>query len=211
MEVLPECKGCGRTYAYHVGAMDLSHLIAANAKERARRKRMERMAATMLQKRIRGIRDRKLGATRAKARLLYLRLLNRAAILIQSQYRGHLDRRTGITKLSLQLISKAHTRLHREALRNRFGARKVFWFKRKAELKLLFQDYRVLVQRLGNKPDRLTMEWNCQEIARRIFQMQTVYAIKIQRLARGIFGRILLVPIGESGRDFGGSRVLEPL
>ena len=54
--------------------------------------------------------------------------------MIQAQYRGRLGRREAVTELSLQLIKGAHSKLLKMSLVNRFGVRKVFWFKAKAEL-----------------------------------------------------------------------------
>jgi len=136
LEALPECSGCGRTYAYHIGAKDLSHLIAANKRALARKKARELAASILLQRRMRGVFARQEFARRCAAKHLFKRLLNRGATIIQTQYRGRLGRIEGVAEASLAWIKNAHTKLLRLALKNRFGFRKVFWFKSKSELKL---------------------------------------------------------------------------
>ncbi len=189
LEALPECPGCNRTYAYHVGAKDLSALIAANKRELAKRRARELAAALIFQRRSRGIFGRQEYQRRLGARALFRRLLNRGAVIIQSQYRGRLGRREGVTELALQLIDGAHRKLLKMSLVNRFGLRRVFWFKSKSELKLLFKDYKLLSVRLGNDPAVHQIEWNCAEIARRIFKLQCAFATRIQKVFRGLLGR----------------------
>eukprot|EP00946_MAST-07B_sp_MAST-7B-sp1_P002527 g2527.t1 len=189
LEALPECSGCGRTYAYHVGAKDLSALIAANKRALARKRARELAASIVIQRRQRGIFGREEYARRAAAKHLFRRLLNRGAVIIQSQYRGRLGRREAVTELSLQLIKNAHKKLLKMSLVNRFGLRKVFWFKAKSELLLLFRDYKLLSRRLGNEPPVHAIEWNCAEIARRIYKLQCAFATRIQKVFRGVLGR----------------------
>ena len=189
LEALPECSGCGRTYAYHVGAKDLSSLIAANKRALARKRARELAASILLQRRMRGVFARQEFARRCAAKHLFKRLLNRGATIIQSQYRGRLGRREGVAEASLAWIKNAHTKLLKMALVNRFGFRKVFWFKAKSELKLLFLDYKLLCERLGNEPPVHALEWNVGEIARRIYKLQCAFATRIQKIFRGLLGR----------------------
>lgn len=189
LEALPECSGCARTYAYHVGAKDLSALIAANKRALARKRARELAASIVLQRRQRGVFGREEYARRSAAKHLFRRLLNRGAVIIQAQYRGRLGRREAVTELSLQLIKGAHSKLLKMSLVNRFGVRKVFWFKAKAELLLLFRDYKLLSRRLGNEPAVHAIEWNCAEIARRIYKLQCAFATRIQKVYRGVLGR----------------------
>lgn len=189
LEALPECSGCGRTYAYHVGAKDLSALIAANKRALARKRARELAAAIVLQRRQRGVFGREEYARRSAAKHLFRRLLNRGAVLIQSQYRGRLGRREAITELSLQLIKNAHKKLLTMSLVNRFGQRKVFWFKARSEILLLYRDYKLLSRRLGNEPPVHAIEWNCAEVARRIYKLQCAFATRIQKVFRGVLGR----------------------
>ena len=150
LEALPECSGCGRTYAYHVGAKDLSALIAANKRALARKRARELAASIVLQRIQRGIFGREEYARRSAAKHLFRRLLNRGAVIIQSQYRGRLGRREAVTELSLQLIKNAHKKLLKMSLVNRFGLR-VFWFKAKLSC-CCCSDHKLLSRRLGNEP-----------------------------------------------------------
>ena len=189
LEALPECSGCSRTYAYQVGAKDLSALIASNKRALARKRARELAASILLQRRMRGVFARQEYARRQAAKHLFKRLLNRGAVIIQSQYRGRLGRREGVAELALAWINNAHDKLLKLALVNRFGLRKVFWFKSKSELKLVFKDYKLLCARLGNEPPVYSLEWNVGEIARRIYKLQCAYATRIQKIFRGLLGR----------------------
>jgi hypothetical protein len=189
LEALPECAGCGRTYAYHIGAKDLSALIASNKRELAKKKARELAASILMQRRMRGVFARGEYARRQAAKHLFKRLLNRGATIIQTQYRGRLGRREGVAEASLAWIKNAHQKLLKLSLVNRFGLRKVFWFKSKSELKLLFLDYKLLCERLGNEPPVWSLEWNVGEIARRIYKLQCAYATRIQKIFRGLLGR----------------------
>jgi hypothetical protein len=189
IEALPPCPGCNRTYKFLVGAHDLSAIINMDKKAQAERKRQEFLASRLLQARIRGIFARKDAKRRAKAKALYARLLNRAATIIQTHYRGHRARIVAITERALDLIDKAHPRLLKTAMFNKFGYKKVFYFKKRTEQKLLHDNYRVLIERLGNRPQMYQVEWSMQEIARRIFRLQCNFAIRIQKLVRGVIGR----------------------
>ena len=189
IEALPPCPGCNRTYKFRVGAWDLSDEINMDKKAMAERRRRERLASQLIQARIRGIFARRDAKRRAKAKELYRRLLNRASVIIQTHYRGHRARLIAVTERSLQLIRNAHKRLLRSALFNKFGMQKVFYFKKPVQVKLLHEDYRLLIERLGNNPPLHRLEWSMQEIARRIFRLQCNFAIRIQKVVRGIIGR----------------------
>ena len=189
VEALPPCPGCNRTYKFLVGAHDLSALINMDKKAQAERRRQEFLAAKLLQSRVRGIFARKDSKKRAKAKELYKRLLNRGATIIQTHWRGHRARIVTITELALQLIRNAHKRLLKTAMFNKFGMKKVFYFKKPVQLKMLHQDYQLLIERLGNQPKMHQLEWSVQEIARRIFRLQCNFAIRIQKLVRGVIGR----------------------
>ena len=115
--------------------------------------------------------------------------MNRAATIIQTHYRGHRARIVAITERALDLIDKAHPRLLKTAMFNKFGYKKVFYFKKRTEQKLLHDNYRVLIERLGNRSQMYQVEWSMQEIARRIFRLQCNFAIRIQKLVRGVIGR----------------------
>ena len=189
IESLPPCPGCNRTYKFRVGAWDLSVEINMDKKAMLERKRRERLSSQLIQARIRGIFARRDAKRRAKAKELYKRLLNRACVIIQTHYRGHRARLIAVTERSLQLIRNAHKRLLKTALFNKFGMKKVFYFKKPTQVKLLHEDYRLLIERLGNNPPLHRLEWSMQEIARRIFRLQCNFATRIQKLIRGVIGR----------------------
>ena len=137
IESLPPCPGCNRTYKFRVGAWDLSAEINMDKKAMLERKRRERLSSQLIQARIRGIFARRDAKRRAKAKELYKRLLNRACVIIQTHYRGHRARLIAVTERSLQLIRNAHKRLLKTALFNKFGMKKVFYFKKPTILTLV--------------------------------------------------------------------------
>ena len=75
------------------------------------------------------------------------------------------------------------------ALVHKFGEKRVFWYKRSAEVDMLFRDYKLLVRRTGYEPPMHKVEFNINEIARRVFKLQCGYATVIQKHFRGVLGR----------------------
>ena len=189
LEVLPECYGCGRTHTYVIGARDLSLMIGANKEARARLIEQKQLVASKLQAMQRGRRGRLVARARKAAVLAYKKLIFYAACTVQRMYRGWLDRRRYEVEQSLLLIKNAHPMLVGMALQHKFGERRVFWYKRSAEIDMLNRDYKLLVRRTGYQPPLHKVEWNINEIARRIFELQCAYATIIQKHFRGVVGR----------------------
>ena len=113
------------------------------------------------------------------------------ATRIAAAYRGHLDRRAASVERCLKRIRNTSRILLLEALRNRKGV-KVFWYKRKEELRLLYRDYRLLVSRLGNDPPLHRVEANIHRLFDNIDRIEGAYATIIQKRVRGIIGRAFM-------------------
>jgi len=113
----------------------------------------------------------------------------KAATKITSAARGRLGRRVAITRRALKIIFKAHPLLVRHSLRSQLRGPKVFWYKRQAELDILFDDYLELVRKLGFLPPRKTVEDNIQEIARRVRARQNTLIVLVQRRWRGFMSK----------------------
>ena len=66
---------------------------------------------------------------------------------------------------------------------------KVFWYKRKAEVEMLYRNYRLLVERTGNEPPLWRVERNIIIIEERIHIVECKSAATIQKRVRGMIGR----------------------
>ena len=66
----------------------------------------------------------------------------------------------------------------------------VFWYNDDEECDVLYSDYRLLVERTGNKPPLLVVEENIIEIAKRVLVIEKVMVARIQALWRGLTSRI---------------------
>ena len=75
---------------------------------------------------------------------------------------GRLARRRAMTERALLVAAKAHPLLIRYSLRSVINGPKTFWYKKKPELDLLFENYLLLVEKLGYTPPRLIVEQNIQ-------------------------------------------------
>lgn len=75
---------------------------------------------------------------------------------------GRLARRRALTERALLVAAKAHPLLIRYSLRSVVNGPKTFWYKKKHELDLLFENYLLLVEKLGYTPPRLIVEQNIQ-------------------------------------------------
>ena len=73
------------------------------------------------------------------------------------------------------------------------GGKKVFWYKTKEQLDMLYSDYLVLVERTGYQPPRFVVEENIKEIARRIVARMHVLTTRVQARWRAITVRFLLI------------------
>ena len=120
-------------------------------------------------------------------------MLKRMATKIQQRYRGHLGRRRYRTFHNLRRIQNAHALVLGQALRRNSFGNKVFWYKRPAELRLLYLDYKELVDRTGNRPPLYKVEDNIQEIRDRVHTIECEYATKIQAHFRGLLGRRFII------------------
>ena len=67
-----------------------------------------------------------------------------------------------MTERALLVAAKAHPLLIRYSLRSVVNGPKTFWYKKKHELDLLFENYLLLVEKLGYTPPRLIVEQNIQ-------------------------------------------------
>ena len=180
-----------RTHTWIVGAQDLSGLISSNRELRKRLAVQQRKAATRMQAFCRGVIARGFYAVLVEEKRRMDELHYRMASKIAAAYRGHLDRRAAHVERCLKRIRNTSRILLAEAMRKRKGV-KVFWYKRKEELKLLYRDYRLLVSRLGNDPPLHRVELNIHRIYENVDRIEGSYATLIQKHFRGVIGRTFI-------------------
>lgn len=187
-EAIPKCLHCGRTHTWKVGARNLHQLIVSNALEAAERQRRELEAGIIMQAYFRRYAAMKRYNILViqKRKCDYLRYM--AASMLASSYRGRLDRRRATTVRYLMRIKSAHPIIQREALKRKRET-KLFWYSRKPQVTLLYQDYRVLVLRTGNKPPRHIVERNIRYIYENVHYLECYRATLIQQQFRGMLGR----------------------
>ena len=94
-------------------------------------------------------------------------LLYRCAAIVEALARGRLGRRIARTCDHLRYIRKAHPISLTKAL-SPGGEVKVFWYKSKEQIRLLFDNYLLLAERTGFIPSRYIVEANVSEITHRI-------------------------------------------
>lgn len=120
-------------------------------------------------------------------------LKHKAAVKINAAARGRLARRVRRTEEHLVTIKKSHQLLIRYALRSTVSGPKVFWYKRKVELDMLYENYLDLVSKSGFVPARLIVERNIAEIARRVVVRKNVLIVLVQRRWRGVMARRMVM------------------
>jgi hypothetical protein len=189
MEPLPPCPGCARTNTFRIGADDLTRLLAGNAEELARRKRVMKRMAVRLQRCYRFYLRRRYGRAQRHAILIRRMLEARCAAAIQAMARGRLGRRRFQVEKSLVVIKQSHLILLNRALHSRDYHKKVYWYKTKTELDILYADYYQLVERTGFNPPICIVEDNINEIAQRILDREAELCTRVQARWRGIVVR----------------------
>ena len=191
MEPLPPCPGCGRTNTFRIGASDLTMLLAGNAEELARRKRVQKRMAKKIQGCYRFYLRRRYGRAQRHAIIIRRMLESRCAASIQAMGRGRLGRRRFVVEKSLKVIKESHSILLKRALHSaEYSSRgKVFWYKTKTELTILYRDYYQLVERTGYNPAICVVETNINEIAQRILDREAELCTRVQARWRGIVVR----------------------
>lgn len=112
-----------------------------------------------------------------------------AALKITSAARGRLGRRIARTERALVIIKSSHPLLIRHSLKSTLRGPKVFWYKRKIELDMLFRNYLELVKKTGFMPPRKLVEDNIIEIARRVLERKNQLIVLVQRRWRGFMAR----------------------
>ena len=185
-EPLPPCPGCHRTNTFRIGATDLTMLLASNVEELARKKRVQKRMAIKLQRCYRYYLARRYGRAQRHALIIKRMLDFRCASAIQAMARGRLGRRRKYVEEALVVIKKAHNLLLNRALYAKNYQMRVFWYKTKTELDILYSDYYVLVERTGHNPPLCIVEDNVKEIARRILDRISELATKVQARWKGI-------------------------
>ncbi len=152
-----------------------------------------RLCATKIQAVWRGYMARKKAAELRRKKREYEEFLRLMSTKIQKTFRGHMGRRRFRTIWNLARIQNAHPMVLSQALRrNKFG-NKVFWYTKRAELRLLYTDYYELVDRLGKLPPLHLVEMNIEEIKDRVHTIECEYATMIQKIFRGLVGRRFIV------------------
>ena len=186
MEPLPPCPGCNRTNTFRIGADDLTLLLAGNAEELARRKRVQRKMSIKLQRCYRYYLARRYGRAQRHAIIIRNMLEARCCKAIQAMARGRMARRRAVVEVALVVIKKANNLLLERALNPKLYQKRVFWYKTKTELSMIYGDYYVLVERTGHTPPVCVVEENIKEIARRIIEREGQLATRVQARWRAI-------------------------
>jgi hypothetical protein len=189
-EDMPPCPRCGSSHAYVLGTHDFSSQIRESRDALAGDRRERARAAAMIQNIMRSYHIRmKYRRFKRKERETKNRRSN-AVTKIQSLYRGYHGRfRFNVFK-SLRRIRDTHVIVLERALREDFGDhKKVFWYKRKTERRILFQDFEVYVRRTGGRPPKHKVASNIHTIRERVHILECEYATRIESRWRGVLGR----------------------
>jgi hypothetical protein len=188
-EVAKPCHKCGRADMFVLGPFDFTVLVKNRARLERERMALEHASATKIQRAMRVYEQRMYGHAGFLARRAENLMFAKAATRINSYARGRLGRRTAKTERALLVIKHAHPILMKFALRGALEKTHVFWYHRKEQLELVFDNYLVLCERMGFYPPRMIVETNIQEIARRIQERKSQLLKTIQRVWRGFVVR----------------------
>jgi hypothetical protein len=160
----------------------------------ARMLSMRRRAVIRIQALYRGHLGRKLAKRKKLEKQRREAAEREGAIGMQCLWRRRFAQRKAECLRSLRIIGDAHKMVLQRAVYGWVepGAMRCFWYKTKAELDLLYKDYRILVQRTGRRPPLYVVEQNINEVARRVMVLLNMYATRIQARWRGLVGREFL-------------------
>jgi len=191
-EWLPACSKCSATHAFVLGAREFSASIAEARLGLEHVIVAQSRMATRMQCIARGHVSRVALKARLAAEAAALAELSRRSETLQRAYRMCRSRLHLTALRNLNRINRAHRNVLYLALRPNtklWGTERVFWYRRRAELALVFDDYRVLVQRQGHIPPMKRVRNNFQNLHDRIHHFEGRYATTIQKVVRGIEGR----------------------
>lgn len=188
-ERLKACPRCNKTEYYVIGSHDFSAVIAERDRAAREKAKKERNAATHIQQFYRRYLRRMYGQAATKSVLARRLLEFRAASLINAGVRGRLARRIAITRKALHVIENAHPILVKYALKTKMGQTALFWYNRKEELDVLFDDYILLCERTGFIPPRNVVEANIKAMADRIIHRKHEIIAIIQKNWRRVMAR----------------------
>jgi hypothetical protein len=191
-EKLPPCKKCERADHFIIGIHDFTADIAIRMEKERIKKEKEEAAVRVLQRSYRAYLRRMYGAAFSKKAVAERLLFYKAATAMNAIARGRLARRRIVCERHLKTIKDAHPILLKHALKNPADGKKrlkVFWYRRKEQVDLLFRDYIALLDRMGHDPPRSIVEKNVAEIAKRILARKAELIIMIQKVWRGFLGR----------------------
>lgn len=130
-------------------------------------------------------------------------MLYRCAAIVDALVRGRLGRRRARTCDQLRYIRKAHPISLTKAL-SPGGEVKVFWYKSKEQIRLLFDNYLLLAERTGFLPSRYIVEANVAEITRRIKVRESETRVANSPMNFWLKGVFIIIN-NYSGNLFGGS------
>ena len=189
-EDMPPCPRCGSSHAYVLGTHDFASQIRDSRDALAGDRRERARAAAVIQNIMRSYHIRmKYKRYKKQERETRNRRAN-AVTKIQALYRGHHGRFRFAVFKSLRRIRDTHVIVLERALREDFGDHtKVFWYKRKTERRILFQDFEVYVRRTGGRPPKHKVAPNIHTIRKRFHILECEYATRIQSRWRGVLGR----------------------
>ncbi|EGB02296.1 expressed protein, partial [Aureococcus anophagefferens] len=184
-ETLGVCPSCASTANFCLGAHDFLGKIAGSKAELIKQIKIRHAAAFLLGRSYRFYLRRQCARACRTREKVWAYLQRLCAAIIEAVLRGRLGRRKARTCAYLNYVQKAHPISLSKAL-SLGGEFKVFWYKSKEQIRLLFNDYLVLVERTGFVPPRYVVEANIQEIARRIKAREHTLITAVQSRWRAI-------------------------
>lgn len=192
---LERCTGCGKAIVYSAGAHDLYGDVERKRLDRIEMRKKRRRGAAVFQRVFRGFLGRRIARQKRKELAEWLAKINKAATNMQRAARGRQARKIARVEKALLRIKNTVQFVIMDAVRMRSldGKRRhVFWYKRHAEKKLVFHNYRLFVDRTGNMPPLHVVEANFLELEERIHSIESKAANVIQKVFRGTMSRMFV-------------------
>lgn len=195
ISVLPACLGCGTTLDIGLGPEDHTDIIEGKRRAKIEFQKLQKRSAMKMQRAWRGMVGRREARKVKERHEAWLKQIDLAALKFQTQQRARVGRHVArVEKALLRIKNTVRSVLH-EALKAKSTdgkKRHIWWYKRKAELELIYRDYREFVERTGRQPPQHVVEANILEIAARIAVIEAKAAVLIQSLFRGVVGRMFV-------------------
>mmetsp|Transcript_36145 Transcript_36145/g.53921 ORF Transcript_36145/g.53921 Transcript_36145/m.53921 type:complete len:273 (-) Transcript_36145:1392-2210(-) len=179
-EPLPSCPECNRAASFCIGANDLTLSLAASEEELKVKKHTQKKMIIRLQRTYRQYLARQFGRAQRYAVLIEKMIKFKCATVIESLLRSGMAKRRFKVELALRVIKNSRPMLMERALDGKIHKKRVFWYKSKEELDVLFKSYYMLVERMGFHPPLFEVEENIIIIAKRIVDREAEIVTRVQ-------------------------------